>query len=69
MFTTAFAPNGGALASASYDRTVRLWDPASGKTVSTLTGHANAVNSVVFSPDGKLLATASADATARLWAR
>jgi WD40 repeat protein len=64
-------PDGTALlASASADRTVRLWNPSAGTLVRTLTGHTNEVNSVAFTtlPDGTpLLASASDDRTVRLW--
>ena len=63
----AFSPDGRLLATASEDKTARLWDPATGKNLRTLTGHTNAVMGVAFSPDGRLLATASWDHTARLW--
>ena len=63
----AFSPDGRLLATASTDRTARLWDPATGECLRTLTGHAEAVYGVAFSPDGRLLATASTDSTARLW--
>src|SRR5262249_32686446 len=49
------------------DKTVRLWDPATGKTDAVLKEHADGVNGVRFSPDGKMLASASADQTAFLW--
>jgi uncharacterized caspase-like protein len=62
----AFSPDGRLLATASFDQTARLWDPATGGHLRTLTGHDNWVPSVAFSPDGRLLATASADDTARL---
>ena len=64
----AFSPDGRLLATtASYDKTARLWDPATGEHLRTLTGHTEEVWAVAFSPDGRLLATASYDKTARLW--
>ena len=63
----AFSPDGRLLATASGDKTARLWDPATGDCLRTLTGHTDVVLGVAFSPDGRLLATASDDQTARLW--
>jgi WD40 repeat protein len=63
----AFSPDSQLLASASWDNTVRLWDPSLGAVLSTLEGHNDSVNAVAFSPDGKVLASASEDATVRLW--
>jgi WD40 repeat protein/DNA-binding SARP family transcriptional activator len=47
--------------------TVHVWDAASGRRVSTLTGHSGGVLDLEFSPDGSRLATASFDGTVWLW--
>jgi len=67
VWGVAFSPDGRLLATASWDETARLWDPATGEHLRALTGHTDQVWGVAFSPDGRLLATTGRDNTARLW--
>ena len=62
-----FCPNGKLLASGGFDKTIRIWDVATGKNIATLYGHSGDVLAVAFSPDGKTLASASFDKSIKLW--
>jgi len=64
----AFSPDGNTIATASADKTVKLWN-RQGKLLQTLEEHKDWVNGVAFSPDGETIATASADKTVKLWNR
>ncbi|ARV62603.1 hypothetical protein BZZ01_31765 [Nostocales cyanobacterium HT-58-2] len=66
VWGVAFSPDGKTIASASQDKTVRLWN-VQGQLLKTLNGHSDAVYGVAFSPDGKTIASASQDKTVRLW--
>jgi WD40 repeat protein len=68
----AFSPDGTTVATGGDDKTVRLWDVATGRLTATLAGHAQVVSRVVFSPDGTTLASVSnsgvkVEETVRLW--
>lgn len=66
--SVAFSPNSKQIASASSDRTIRLWDTRTGEAVGEpLEGHFGGVLSVAFSPDGKQIVSGSYDETVRIW--
>jgi DNA-binding beta-propeller fold protein YncE len=63
--SVAFRHDGKKLASASFDKSVRVWDVTSGKLERTFTMHSDFVHAVAFSPDGKYLYSASKDRSVR----
>ena len=67
VWSVCFSPDGKRLASASDDKTVKVWDTQTGQESLTLKGHTAAVTSVCFSTDGKRLASASKDGTVKIW--
>ncbi|MCX5963484.1 MAG: AAA-like domain-containing protein [Cyanobacteria bacterium] len=62
-----FSPDGKTIATASWDRTIKLWRVSDGKLIRTLTGHGDWLFALAFSPDGQMLASGSKDQTVRLW--
>ena len=62
-----FDPTGDRIATASTDRTARVWAAKDGTSLSVLQGHDDTVVTVRFSADGRSLVTASTDGTARVW--
>ena len=60
-----FSPDGQFVASASSDKTVRIWDRRSGKCVQKLL-HGSGVRSICYSPDGETIASVD-DIDARIW--
>jgi transducin (beta)-like 1 len=55
------------LATASFDKTVRIWDTTSGNCLQTLDRHEEAVYSISFSPDGEYIASGSLDRCLNIW--
>ena len=64
--SVAFSPNGKLIATASSDRTIRLWDSASGAELLKLSQEGTG-RCVLFTPDGKHLASGGDDKTVKLW--
>ncbi|MCZ8226460.1 MAG: serine/threonine protein kinase [Microcystis sp. LE19-84.1B] len=67
VFSVAYSPDGRYLASGSKDKTIKIWEVATGKGLRTLTGHSGVVLSVAYSPDGRYLASGSQDKTIKIW--
>jgi WD40 repeat protein len=65
--SVAVTPDGQYVVSGSRDKTVRLWELATGKEVRRFTGHEDAVLSVAVTPDGQYVVSGSSDKTVRLW--
>lgn len=63
----AFSPDGRFLASASFDKKVKLWCGKTGRFLATLTGHVGAVYQVTWSADSCFVASASKDSTVKVW--
>jgi WD40 repeat protein len=63
----AISPDGKLLAAAGEDKIIHVYNPADGKLVVTLTGHAQPVTGVAFSRDNTRLLGAAADGTVGVW--
>ena len=55
------------IVSGSYDGTLKIWDVKTGKCVSTLDEHQDAVRSVALNPDANLALSGSFDCSLKLW--
>lgn len=67
VVAAAFSPDGGILATGSFDTTVRLWDTTTGAERYVAGRHGDRVRCLAFSPDGKTLVSGSDDHTVKIW--
>jgi WD40 repeat protein len=63
----SITPDGKRAVSVSWDKTLRVWDLASGQCLKTLEGHTSSFKSVNITQDGKRAVLGSYDSTIRLW--
>lgn len=67
IYSAVLSPDNKVLATAGYDRAIRLWDIGTGQVIKTLLGHNGAIYDLDFDPTGQVLASASSDETVKLW--
>ena len=63
----AFTPDSKYVLTASRDKSVKLWELATGREIRTYFGHGHTVNDLVVNREGTQFITSSADNTAKIW--
>ncbi|CAH1801636.1 unnamed protein product [Owenia fusiformis] len=62
-----FSPDTRTIASASFDKSIKLWDGKTGKYLTSLRGHVSRVYQISWSADSRLLCSGSSDSTLKVW--
>ena len=67
VWSISWSPDGKQIATASFDKTIRIWDASTGDVIRSLIGHTRPVRGIAYSPDGSKIATCSEDRTVKIW--
>lgn len=69
VLSVAWSPGGDQVATGSIDRSIRIWNPATGALLRTLNGHEHWVETVAYTDDGRLLVSGNQayEPSLRLW--
>ena len=67
VYAAVMNSDGTMLVTGGADRTVRIWNAATGQQRFSMSGHTAPVHAVAMSPDGSLIVSSAADKTVRLW--
>jgi WD40 repeat protein len=67
VYDFAWSPNSARIATASFDKQVRIWDAAAGATTQTIKDHSDVVYAVAFSPDGAFIVSGGKDKSVKLF--
>jgi len=67
VYDAIFTPDGKWVITASFDKTLRLWDSQSRQSVRTMSGHTGLVLSIAVHPDGTRIASGAMDNTIKIW--
>jgi ribosome assembly protein 4 len=67
IVSARFSPDGRFIASASFDKSVKIWSGISGKFLWNLRAHVGEVYVVAWGADSRLLVSGSKDSTVKLW--
>jgi WD40 repeat protein len=67
VYALAYTPDGKRLVSAGADRTVKVWNPATGERLYTMSEALDGLNALAVDPSGKFVAAGGLDKTIRIW--
>jgi eukaryotic-like serine/threonine-protein kinase len=67
VIQASFSPDGSQIVTASFDKTVKVWDTASQKLLVVFPGHTNELLKADFSPDGRRVVSVDSHGVSRVW--